>query len=126
MRVIAKRDANHSEIVECLRSLGCTVADLGSVGGGFPDIVVGYGGLNVLVEIKDGKKPPSARSLTPDQVEFFAHWKGDVIVVTSVKDCVILRDRIATDANTLRKASLAAKESFKDLRRCQQSRIGPK
>lgn len=57
-------DANQSEIVAALRACGCTVAITSDVGGGFPDLVVGYQGRNFLLEIKT----PGGK-LTPDQVE---------------------------------------------------------
>ena len=85
-----KVDANHAEIVKTFRQLGCTVLDLSRVGQGCPDVLVGYRGVNLLVEIKDGKKPPSKRLLTPDENEFFCKWKGQVQVVTSQDDAIAM------------------------------------
>lgn len=56
------------------------------VGDGFPDIVVGRYRQNVLVEIKDGEKPPSKRALTPDEIEFRDGWLGWYEVVESEFD----------------------------------------
>lgn len=72
MRRAAKRDANHPEIVAALRGIGVFVVDLGAVGDGIPDLLCGWRGAWKLVEVKDGKKPPSARQLTADQVKFFS------------------------------------------------------
>lgn len=88
MRRAAKVDANQATIVDDLRKAGCTVVPLHAVGGGVPDLLVGYRGRNVLLEVKDGRKPPSKRKLTDDQVEFHDGWRGQVAVVESVKDAL--------------------------------------
>lgn len=81
-----KVDANQQEIISALRAIGCTVLPLHTVGSGCPDLLVGRCGVNYLLEIKDGKKPPSCRKLTKDQVDFHAMWRGQVAVVTSVNE----------------------------------------
>ena len=58
-------DANQPEIVRTFRDLGCSVAITSNVRDGFPDIVMGIHGINVLVEIKDGSKVPSKRDRRP-------------------------------------------------------------
>ncbi|VVE31356.1 hypothetical protein PEP31012_03693 [Pandoraea eparura] len=88
MRRAAKVDANQPEIVSALRAIGATVAVTSTAGQGFPDICCGWRGRNVLFEIKDGSKPPSARKLTPDQIEFHAAWKGEIAVITSAAEAV--------------------------------------
>ena len=71
-----RRDDNHAEIGNFYRSIpGCEVHDTGDVGGGFPDYVIGFMGVIHLVEVKDGKKPPSKRKLTPDEKKFHARWR---------------------------------------------------
>lgn len=81
----AKVDANQAEIVHALRCIGCSVQVLSTVGSGVPDLLVGFNGLNILMEVKDGKKPPSARKLTADQVIWHGDWRGQVNVVESVE-----------------------------------------
>lgn len=81
-----KKDGNQTEIVEWFRLQGCSVAITSRLGDGFPDIVVGYQGFNVLVEIKDGSLPPSKRKLTDDEVEFMEEWLGWYVVVESIAD----------------------------------------
>lgn len=76
MRRAAKLDANHSKIVAALRQVGATVLDLSAVGGGCPDLLVGYRGHDLLMEVKDGEKKPSQRRLRPNQVEFCERWRG--------------------------------------------------
>jgi hypothetical protein len=88
-----RTDANHQEIAEAARTLGCTVLDLSRVGGGCPDLLIGvYMGrkLNLLVEVKDGSKSPSARKLTPDQERFHGDWRGQVAVVSTVSELLAL------------------------------------
>ena len=93
MRRAAKVDANHAEIVAALRSAGCGVLDLSAVGKGCPDLLVHppefpANRMAFLMEIKDGKKPPSARKLTPAQVKFHAEWKGWVYTVTNAEEAL--------------------------------------
>ena len=87
-------DANQTEIVAAFRSMGCSVAITSNVRGGFPDIVVGIDGLNLLVEIKDGSKIPSARKLTKDEQTFHDNWRGRAVVVESVDEVVELVNSI--------------------------------
>lgn len=82
-RRAARVDANHSAVVLALVARGWTVQTLASVGVGCPDLLVGARGCNVLLEIKDGSKPASARKLTPDQRRWHRHWQGQVAVVHS-------------------------------------------
>lgn len=86
MRRAAKRDDNHAEIVSALRMAGCGVLDLAAVGNGCPDLLAHppvFPWRMALLEIKDSRKPPSARKLTPEQVRFHAEWKGPLFVVTT-------------------------------------------
>ena len=83
MRRAAKTDANHAVIVGALKACGATVQSLAAVGAGCPDLLVGHRGRNLLMEIKDGAKRPSARKLTPDQCGWHGGWRGQVIVVES-------------------------------------------
>lgn len=86
MRRAAKVDANQAVIVADLRKAGVTVQPLHAVGQGVPDLLCGYRGRNFLLEVKDGSKPPSARKLTDDQVDWHRDWRGSVYVVSSVTE----------------------------------------
>lgn len=88
MRTAAKVDANQPEIVAALRSVGATVQTLHAVGQGCPDLLVGFRGQTYAVEVKDGRKPPSARKLTPAQEQWHGGWKGHVAVVSSVEEAL--------------------------------------
>ena len=84
MRRAAKIDDNQTAVVETLRRVGAKVQSLGAVGKGCPDLLVMYGFRLWLLEVKDGAKPPSARALTPDQVQWHSDWAGAPLsVVTS-------------------------------------------
>lgn len=88
VRRAAKVDRNQAEIVEALRAIGCSVQSLAAVGVGCPDLLVGYRGVNWLIEVKDGDKPPSARKLTHDQEIWHFAWRGQKAVVTSADDAI--------------------------------------
>ncbi|WP_372570382.1 hypothetical protein [Ruegeria jejuensis] len=88
MRRAAKVDDNQPEIVKALRKAGATVTPTHAAGDGFPDLAVGYRGFNYFLEVKDGNKPPSARKLTKDQVEWHDKWRGQVAVVKSVDEAL--------------------------------------
>lgn len=77
-------DRNQPEIVAALRSQGLSVLHLHEVGKGCPDLCVGFNGNNYLVEIKDGKKPPSAQKLTEAEKIFKENWKGNFYIINSV------------------------------------------
>ena len=85
MRRAGKIDANHAAIVDALRKIGASVQSLASMGGGVPDLLVGWRGINVLFEVKDGSKPPSARALTVAEADWHAKRAGRVVVVESAE-----------------------------------------
>ncbi len=86
MRRAARTDGNHEEIVKALRAVGATVQSLAAVGHGVPDLLVGYQGKTILMEVKDGTKSPSKRQLTEDQVKWIDAWSGgSVYIVDNVE-----------------------------------------
>jgi hypothetical protein len=69
------------------------------MGSGCPDLLVWtpwvsghiphwHPGSNLLFEVKDGSKPPSARKLTPDQVKFHSEWPGEIHIVNNVAEAL--------------------------------------
>lgn len=88
MRRAARIDANQTQIVSALRSVGASVELLSAVGKGCPDLLVGYRNENILMEVKDGKKPQSERKLTSDQIVWHREWKGVVHVVKSIDEAL--------------------------------------
>lgn len=81
MRRAAKIDANQEQVVQVLRAAGATVQSLAAVGKGVPDLLVGFQGQTVLLEVKDGKKSPSQRKLTEDQLAWHGAWRGGALAV---------------------------------------------
>ena len=89
MRRAAKIDANHNDVVKALRSIGATVHSLAREGGGCPDLLVGYRGTTLLMEVKDGSRPPSERRLNPDQEKWIEAWRGGAVwLITSVQEAI--------------------------------------
>jgi len=88
MRYANRIDANQNKIVEALRKAGAYVRII-SQGDGIPDLLVAYKGYTILMEVKDGDKPPSARKLTEAEQKFFDEWTGGMlVVVNSVEESV--------------------------------------
>lgn len=75
----ARRDKNESEIIRVLREAGASVVQLDDRG--LPDLLIGYKGVNVLVEVKTARG-----KLTPDQEKFFEMWKGQASVIRTIPD----------------------------------------
>ncbi len=85
----AQIDANQDQIVTALRAACATVQSLAGVGKGVPDLLVGYQGQTLLLEIKDGRKPRSARLLTEDQLRWHGSWKGGALAVVDSPDAAL-------------------------------------
>ena len=70
-----RRDANEGEIVAALLKVGASVIPI-TQGGGIPDLLVGFRGATVLMEIKTGK-----RGLNALQTEWHEAWRGTPAVL---------------------------------------------
>jgi len=90
MRRACKLDRNHAEIVEGLAAIGAKVQSLAPMGGGVPDLLAGFRGFNILLEVKDGSLPPSQRQLTKAEAQWHATWLGQRAVVHSVLEAQIV------------------------------------
>lgn len=75
-----RRDTTHRAIKEALVSVGATVFDTADVGGGFPDLVVGYKGSTYLMEVKG----PRGR-LGASQDAFRDRWRGGPLIVVRTR-----------------------------------------
>jgi len=90
MRRANRIDANQNEIVNALRKVGAYVRIV-TMGDGVPDLLVGYRGFTILMEVKDGNKTPSQRKLTEAEQKFFDEWTGGLIaIVQSVEDALAI------------------------------------
>lgn len=110
MRTAAKTDDNQRQIVAALRRAGCTVQSLAAIGKGCPDLLVSFGGHNVLVEVKDGAKVASKQHLTADQEKWHARWQSKVWIVRDVLDAadVVMWLRRNQDTKAVHAAQLDA------------------
>jgi len=81
-----RTDSNHTEIMEALRNIGAKPQSLAIVGDGCPDLIVGYQGVNVLLEIKDGAKVPSKQALTAAERDWHETWPGQVSIVRNAEE----------------------------------------
>jgi hypothetical protein len=82
-RYANRRDANEPEIVKALREIGCDVMYWDDC-----DLIVGRNRRTLLLECKDGDKPPSARKLTPNQIILRDTWRGHYAVVKSIDEAI--------------------------------------
>lgn len=85
-----KVDDNQPDVVRQLRRVpGLSVTPTHQVGGGFPDLCVGWRGRNLLVELKDPRKIPSKRALTKSEQEWHKSWPGEAIVAETAQDIMV-------------------------------------
>ena len=98
----ARVDDNHAKIVTALRSVsGVSVHSLAGVGCGCPDLLIGAKGKTYLVEVKDGAKVPSRRTLTTDQVRWVKLWTGSKVrILTDTDQATSWARRIAAHPST--------------------------
>ena len=71
---------------------------LHTIGKGCPDIVVGFRGANILMELKDGDKAASKQKLTDDETEWHDTWRGQVAIVRNIAEALhVLGVKTGTD-----------------------------
>ncbi len=78
-------DANQPEIVKYFRSHGFAVLLIHTLKN-CADIIISYSGNTAVIEIKDGKKPPSQRKLTEGEFKFKNEWLGQYFICESIED----------------------------------------
>lgn len=100
-------DKNQPLIVKAFRQLGCKVHHLHGVAQGCPDVMVGIDGFNVLVEIKNGDKPPSQRRLTPLQQEWHFTWTGQKCIIKNIDEAIALVALVRRTAQQIRAANIS-------------------
>jgi hypothetical protein len=94
MRRAARRDHGEQDIIKAMRACGAFVKVINDEG--TFDLLVGCTGFSgrfytLLLEIKDGTKPPSARRLTDAEQKFHDEWPGDNLhIVNSVQEALDL------------------------------------
>ena len=78
-------DENQKSLIHTFICLGASVLNLSTVGRGCPDLLIGYKGKTVLVEIKSSAKA----SFTDPQVKFMQEWRGGAVSRIDSVDAVI-------------------------------------
>jgi len=81
----ARTDANQHAIVNALRKCGARVHLLYREGRGCPDLLVGYRGVNLLIEVKT-----ESGELTKREAQWHHNWPGQVDIVRTVEEAVHL------------------------------------
>lgn len=85
-----RTDANHGDIIDVLRALGCAVLDLSALGKGCPDILVAGGPVDecTLVEIKNPDTSYGRKGTTGKQKAVMNFWPKRTAVLWSVEDAI--------------------------------------
>ncbi len=76
-----RSDRTQEEIVKALRDIGASVTVLSSVGGGCPDLLVGFRGRTFAIEVKAG-----GGRLTDAQRDWWWWFNGAGSVVETVEE----------------------------------------
>ena len=86
-----RRDINEPEIIAALKAVGATVECI-PTGQGVPDLLVGYQGVNYLMEVKPepvkGKVFASHVQLNKQQVKWHKEWRGQKAVVRTPEEAL--------------------------------------
>ena len=94
-RKVHRVDLNQSSIVGIFLKFGFSVFIASSMGDGFPDLVVGFCGLNFLVEIKNRELYSKNRVLlTDDQLQFHGNWKGSIVTIETDSEAIEFCTRV--------------------------------
>jgi hypothetical protein len=91
MRRAANVDKNQAAVVAALREFGCTVEIISGVGQRIPDLLVGFAGVNILMEVKNEERKggrENAHGTLKKQREWRQAWKGAVYVVTTPEEAL--------------------------------------
>ena len=76
----SRPDLNKATIVSALRAIGASVTNLAG-GQGVPDLLVGFEGVNTLLEVKAGRA-----KLNPEQEKWHGTWRGQAAICRTVAD----------------------------------------
>ena len=74
-----RSDDNQPALIKVARKMGASVLVLSRTES--IDLLIGCGGIDQIVEIKDGAKVPSQRKLSPDETKFHDEWQGRTPVI---------------------------------------------
>lgn len=99
MRQRKRSDINQANIVKELRGLGASVELLSNVGKGVPDLLVGYEGMNILLEVKNVKTSYGKKGLNELQDDWHLKWNGQVATVTTIDEALTTINKILKTYN---------------------------
>jgi Holliday junction resolvase len=78
-----QKDANHNDIENALRSIGCDVCSTHTVGNDYPDLLAHLNGKAVFIEIKT-----EAGAFDISQLRFLATWRGYTAFVKNAEEAI--------------------------------------
>lgn len=80
-----RKDKNQAEIVKVLEKVGASVIDTSIIGiAGFPDLVVGFRGVNYLLEVKNLENSYGRKGFNANQIAWKDKWNGvSPVIVTN-------------------------------------------
>jgi hypothetical protein len=81
----ARRDANSKEVIDALRAAGASVVDVGQP----LDLVVGYVGKTVLMEIKNPNSRYGRKGDNGNQKDFKATWQGGAVATVDSAEAAL-------------------------------------
>jgi len=99
MRRANRKDGNHREIINQLKSMGWFVTDVSDI----PKICdiridrwANGRSISIVVEIKDGEGTKQQRRLTKDEELYLSSYPGHFAIIENEKDCIAIT-KIALD-----------------------------
>lgn len=84
MRRAARTDDNQHELVEALKKVGAKCYFIGKP----VDLLVGFRGKNLLLEVKRPDKRGQPSALTQAQKDFISTWPGDVAICYTIQEAI--------------------------------------
>lgn len=88
-RYACKVDANHREIVEAMKAVGASIIDTSTLGQGMPDLIVGFHGKTILMEIKNPKTQYGRKGLNVNQRKWAEGWTGGPLSIVDSVDAAL-------------------------------------
>jgi hypothetical protein len=93
-----RADANQKMIVKGLRAAGASVVVLAGVGRGVCDLLAGWRGMNLLLEVKN--LAGRGDRLTPDEAEFLSSWQGQATIIHSLDEALEILKEVSIHKET--------------------------
>ena len=94
MKYGARIDDNQAAIAIALQEAGFTTQSLAAVGLGCPDLIVGFAGVNILLEVKNLEASRKPGKMSAEQLAWHGRWRGQVSVVHTPEEALEVCSRI--------------------------------